>query len=135
VAIDFKTENHFNGGVSITFNPNPEATALRFGFSYNADGGLHYTDGDAENVVLPRSDIKQLSPYRFALEIDFSAGTYDIAITGEHDDGSPLFHEKKGIPFQGTFSPSSPGDAIYLFNTTPTVMTGYFQSIVVERLE
>lgn len=67
-----------------------------------ATGGLGFGDGGGRKtqVLVPFTEMKPNSFYTFAILVDYDHMTYDLNVTGERRDGTPVKVEKKSEPFQ-----------------------------------
>jgi hypothetical protein len=70
-------------------------------FKCHRDGGVGFSDGTPKNfkVLVPITDLKGNSYYAITILVDYDSSTYDVSITGEKPDGSPLAFEEKAVPF------------------------------------
>lgn len=73
-------------------------------FSANENGGLGLGNGTGRDmkVLVPFKDLKPNSYYTFKATINYDQMTYDIVITGEKADGTPLNFEEKNVAFEST---------------------------------
>lgn len=71
-------------------------------FKCHRDGGLGFSDGTPKNlkVLVPIKDLKGNSYYAVTILVDYDSSTFDVSITGEKPDGSPLAFEEKAVPFE-----------------------------------
>lgn len=91
----------------IYYQPGPEG-----GFGYAGEG-----DGRSGGIqAVPQSDLRENSFYTFTLEIDADQQTYQIAVTGEKSDGSPLAFKAENVAFLPPSKPNPKVNAIYILS-------------------
>ncbi len=101
LAVNF-AEGRSRKLIRIIFNP---AVFGEVFFDQGAEGGLGYLgDGGGTSgqgtIVLKRPEVKINSFYTFTFDLDFGKQTYDVSVTGEKKDGSPLAYKANGLAFQ-----------------------------------
>lgn len=82
------------------------ASPISFGMNYGSEGGLYFEylkskDSKISTIVLPRQEMAERSIYRFILTIKSEDGTFDLKVTGQKSNGSPLEYEVSDLPFVG----------------------------------
>ena len=51
-------------------------------------------------MAVPLDQLKPNSYYTISILVDYNAFTYDVDITGQKRDGTPLAYQKKGVAFE-----------------------------------
>ena len=100
-------------------------------FEGTSNGGLGFGNGTSRGtrVVVPFDRIKPNTFYTMSILVNYETSTYDVTVTGENRDGTPLRHEENGIGFS-TKKASLSGVMIL---TTRNVRT-YLREFLVESL-
>lgn len=88
-----------------------EGEAGGFGYGAENDGRTGGT------LCIPQADVSDNNFYTFTLEIHSTQLTYDLTVTGEKADGSPLNFKATAVPFLGPMKKEAVVDSISIISS------------------
>lgn len=101
-------------------------------FVLDAKGGLGFGDGtgqSAAETIVPLDQLKPNSYYTISILVDNDAFTYDLDVTGQKLDGTPLSYQKKGVAFD---SKNSFLKSVYIISSNSVRV--YMKELSIESL-